>query len=69
MKGSKDSNPDAYSRASRRAIAVNGSFYNTHGIISQSLAGGDARPHKKLFPSSRTNPLPLKHSVVVQTRL
>jgi hypothetical protein len=32
------SNPDAYSRVRRRAIVVNGSFFNTHRMVLQSLA-------------------------------
>jgi starch phosphorylase len=32
------SNPDAYARIMRSAIAVNGSFFNTHRMVSQYLA-------------------------------
>ena len=32
------SNPDAYARVMRGAIAVNGSFFNTHRMVSQYLA-------------------------------
>jgi hypothetical protein len=32
------SNPDAYSHVMRGAVAVNGSFYNTHRMVSQYLA-------------------------------
>jgi len=41
------SNPDAYARVMRGAVAVNGSFFNTHRMVSQYLANAwfrDASP-------------------------